>query len=481
MDRSTFRSDSSQLRAFSTSHNLYSTYSFTSLASHVKVRSGDGTDIACITSDITPDLGPSLRNVLRFVPLAILILVGMATVSAAIYSPWGSTDLFRWTSNYGRDEDLLRLVTPGFGDCLQYIQFIVLTGSLTLNYPGFFRPIVSQGSWSTLMFNESLVSHGNGTQAVRDSIYSVNATYAAYGLDSMSKYVGMTEPEDLWAGMLVWLLSIIAIVVLIIQLGFALRWLHHRLANIPEEDLQAKNMPFTVGNIVRLVFNYFLLPIVSLSMFQLVIAGSSPVFTVALAVILLVIMICFTMWLLFLIARTRPRSFLFDDLPTVLLYGPVYNTYSDGAAPFATITVLLTFIRGIAIGAVQPSGIAQIILLAICEVIFVLTIVAFRPFHYATSMNAYHMFFSVIRFITILLSVVFVPSLNVSHGARGWVGYVILLLHAIVLLFGFFLNAMQTLIEVLARLAGAGGEGGAEGGAARGGLVKVRLLSDIHV
>ena len=471
-----FRSDSSQLRAFSLSHDLYSAYSFTSLGSNIKVRSGEGTDVACIASDITPDLGSSLRNVLRFVPLAILILVGIATVSAAIYSPWGSTDLFRWTSNYGRDEDLLRLVTPGFGDCLQYIQFIVLTGSLTLNYPGFYRPIVSQGGWSTLMFNESFVSHGNGTQAVRDGVYSVNATYAAYGLDSMSKFIGMTEPEDLWAGMVVWLLSIIAAVVLIIQLGFALRWVHHRLANIPEEDLQAKNLPFTVGNIVRLVFNYFLLPIVSFSMFQLVIASKSPVSTVALAVVLLVILLGFTVWLLFLIARTRPRSFLFDDLPTVLLYGPVYNTYSDGAAPFATITVLLSFIRGIAIGAVQPSGIAQIILLAICEVILILTILAFRPFHYATSMNSYHISFSVIRCIAILMSVAFVPSLNVSQGVRGWVGYAILLLHAVVLLVGFFINAMQTLIEVLARLAGAGGEGGAEGGAARGGLVKVYCL-----
>ncbi|KAL1958801.1 hypothetical protein VTO42DRAFT_3638 [Malbranchea cinnamomea] len=466
-------SDPSQLRAFSVSHDLYSSYSFTSLTSNIRVRSGEHEDIACIAADITPDLGSTLRNVLRFVPLAILVLVGIATVAAAIYSPWGSTDLFRWTSNYGRDEDLLRLVTPGFGDCLQYIQFIVLSGSLSLNYPGFYQPIVSQGSWSTLMFNESLVSHGNGTQAVRDGVYSLNATRGAYGLESMSKFVGLTAPEDLWAGMVVWLLCIIAAVVAVIQLGFALRWLYHTIANIPEEDLQSKNLPFTVGNIVRLVFNYFLLPIVSFSMFQLVIARSSPVYTVALAVVLLVFLICFTAWLLILIARTRPRSFLFDDIPTVLLYGPLYNTYSDGAAPFATITVFLAFMRGIAIGAVQPSGIAQIILLAICEVILILTILAFRPFHYATSMNSYHICFAIIRCIAILLSVAFVPSLDVSDGVRGWVGYSILVLHAIVLLVGFFLNALQTLIEVLARLAGAGGEGGAEGGAARGGLVKV--------
>ena len=431
-----------------------------------------GSRLACISADITPDLGSTLRSVLRFIPLLILLVVGVATVAAAIFCPWGTTDIFKWTSNYGRDEDLLRLVTPGFGDCLQYIQFVVLTGSLTLEYPGFYQPVVSQASWSALMFGQSLVSRGNESQPIQDGIYTVNATY---GLEAMGRYVGMGQAEDLWPGMVVWLLGIVGGVSLIIQLGFGIRWLHHKVANIPEEDLQAKNLPFTVGNIVRLVFNFLFLPVVSLSMFQLVIAGSSPVFAVALAVVLLVVLISFMSWVLFLVARTRPRSFLFDDLPTVLLYGPLYNTYTDGAAPFALISVLLTFIRGVAIGAVQPSGIAQVVLLAICEVILILTIAAFRPFHYATSMNSYHTLFSLVRCVTILLSVAWVPSLEVSAAVRGWVGYVILLLHAFVLIFGFFFNAIQTLIEVIARLAGAGGEGGAEGGAARGGLVKVGL------
>jgi hypothetical protein len=61
----------------------------------------------------------------------------------------------------------------------------------------------------------------------------------------------------------------------------------------------------------------------------------------------------------------------------------------------------------------------------------------------------------------------------VTEAPKGWIGYVILLMHGIVLVFGFFLNAIQTIIEVAARLAGAGGESGVGGGAARGGLVKV--------
>lgn len=85
-------------------------------------------------------------------------------------------------------------------------------------------------------------------------------------------------------------------------------------------------------------------------------------------------------------------------------------------------------------------------------------------------MNAYHTFFSVLRFTSILMMVAFAPSLGVTDGPKGWIGYVILLMHAIVLILGFLLNAIQTIVEVAARMAGAGGD---ESGAARGGLVKV--------
>lgn len=473
--------DIGQLPAMTISHNLFSSYAFTSLTSQMTLRSGDtnAAQLACIKASITPDLGRKLSDTLTYVPLAVLIMVALATAAAAIFSPWGSPDLFRFTSNYGRDDDLLRLVTPGFGDCLQYLQFIILAGSLSLNYPGFYQPVVSQISWSTLMFNESFVSKGNGSRSLVDGIYNVSGSY---GLDRMSQLVGMSKDEDLWSGMVVWLLIIIAAVLLLIQLGFLIRWAYRFLSNTQEEDLRQKNLPFCVGNAIRIVFNYFLLPIVALSTYQLVIAGRSRSFVVALSALLLVALILFAGFLLWLVATTRPRSYLFDDLPTVLLYGPLYNTYSDNAATFALVPVTLTFLRGIAIGAVQPSGIAQLVLLAICEVINILTLNAFRPFHSPTSMNLFHTLFAVVRLVTILLSVAFLPSLDVNDASRGWIGYVILLLHGVVLLFGFFLNACQTLVEVIARLAGAGGEEGVGGGATRGGLVKVsRSLQMDHL
>ncbi|KAF7906056.1 hypothetical protein EAF00_000335 [Botryotinia globosa] len=456
------------LPSFGFNNNFYSSYAFTSFSATMVIKNGDtaATTIGCISADITPDIGDSLSATVKYVPLIVLLCVAFATAFAGIYSPWGTNDIFRWTTNYGRDADLLRLVTPGFGDCLQYIQFVALTGGLTLDYPGFYQPIVSKVAWSSLMFNESFVSNTYQDSLV-DGIYVVNGTY---GLDRMRQLIGMGESDDVWAGMAVWLLAVIGVVLVLIQLGFATRWAWRLLMGTQEEDLRKKHVPFSVGNVIRIVFNYFLLPIVALSMFQLVEASRSPAYTTGLALLMLIVIVIFAIYLLYLIATARPKSYLFDDLPTVLTYGALYNTYSDNAAPFALVPVLLTFLRGISIGAVQPSGIAQLVLLAICEVITILTLHAFRPFHSPTSMNAYHTFFAAVRFSTILLMIAFAPSLGITEGPKGWVGYAILLMHAIVLILGFMLNAMQTIVEVAARLAGAGGN---ESGAARGGLSKV--------
>ncbi|KAH7022680.1 hypothetical protein EDB80DRAFT_16116 [Ilyonectria destructans] len=457
------------LPSVNATHDMFSSYAFASIDANFLIIYGDAaaTDIACISAIITPDLG-GLAWLLKFLPLVILLFTGFAILLSAIYSPWGSSDIFHWTSNYGRDADLLRLVTPGFGDCLQYIQFVALTGGLTLDYPGFYQPIVSQMAWSTLMFNESFVAGAPPWQSVVDGIYITNATY---GLQEVGQLVGMAEVEDAWAGMMIWLCVCIASVTVLIQAGFLIQWLYRKIRNTPEEDLRAKNIPFSVGNVVRIVFIFFLLPIVALSCFQLVVAGSSPASTVGLAVVTIVLLIVFACYLFYLIIKTRPKSFLYDDLPTVLLYGPLYNTYSDEAAAYALIPVLITFIRGVAIGAVQPSGIAQVVLLAICEVIQILTIHAFRPFQSATSMNAYHTLFCSLRLITILLMVAFLPSLGVTEGQKGWIGYVILGVHGAALIFGFFLNALQTIVEVVARMLGAGGDD--LQGQTRGGLSKI--------
>ncbi|KAM3562856.1 hypothetical protein MY1884_001562 [Beauveria asiatica] len=461
----------SSFSSMNLTHEFGSSYSFSSLSSTLLLLSSDeaATNIGCISSIITPDLG-SNRNVIKFFPLVILIVCGFAVIFAGNFSPWGSTDIFQWSSNYGRDADQLRLVTPGFGDCLQYIQFAVLTGALSIDYPGFYQPIASQAAWSTMMFNESFVTNKPGWRNVVDGVY-VTDLGNKYGLQHMGQLVGMADHQDIWAGMMVWLCVIILAAFIVVQLGFLIQWVYRHSTKTAEEDLRAKNIPFSIGNIVRILYNYMLMPIVAFSAYQLVIARSAPVYCVVLACITLVVLVAFATYLLYLIVTMRPKSVLFDDLPMVLRFGPLYNTYSDGAATFAFIPLVLQFCRGLAIGAVQPSGLAQIVILAICEVIHIFTLNAVKPFQSPTSMNAYHTIFSCLRLVTILLMVAFVPGLGVTEGTKGWIGYAILIVHGCVLIFGFLLSALQTILEVVARMMGAGRDSTV--GSTRGGLSKI--------
>jgi hypothetical protein len=106
--------DIDQLPGWAVSHDMGAAYAFAEIILTTRVQSGytDGGFYACINTYLTPDLGQSLRDLLRYLPLGVLIMTGVATITAAMFSPWRTWDIFRWTSNFGRDEDVLRLVTP---------------------------------------------------------------------------------------------------------------------------------------------------------------------------------------------------------------------------------------------------------------------------------------------------------------------------------------------------------------------------------
>lgn len=224
-----------------------------------------------------------------------------------------------------------------------------------------------------------------------------------------------------------------------------------------------------VGLLNRITFTYFLAPLLAVSAFQITVASRSEVAIVACAgvsiFLILVIVICLTIR----IWTHNPHAELFDQLPILLTFGTFYNTYRDEKLHFFIIQLYVNVVRALAFGALQPSGIAQITILAICEIVLILTVYGIQPYPRATSMNAWQGIFAMIRLLIILLMMTFVPSINANDAAKGWIGYVILVIHALVFIFGFFFMAVQTMLELFIR-----GCGGADDGeAARGGLAKV--------
>jgi len=239
-----------ELPSFTWQHQFTSGYSFASIDTTFTIISGNSakTRIGCIHVETTPMLGKSNDAALTWVPAGILALVALGTVLAAMLNPWvGTTDIFRWSSNYGRDEDMIRLVTPGFADCLQWLQFFVLTGSLSLSYPGFYQPVVSRVAWSVLLFNTSFFSHAPISQQswAGDGLYALDAT--AYGFERVAQAVGLQTIDDIWVCVIAFF-GVVAIGTLVMpQLWFAGRWIIRRAIGHEEGDLTNKNLPFTFG------------------------------------------------------------------------------------------------------------------------------------------------------------------------------------------------------------------------------------------
>lgn len=190
----------------------------------------------------------------------------------------------------------------------------------------------------------------------------------------------------------------------------------------------------------------------------------------ALAAVTAALMICAIVWYTWLIHTHRPRQALWDQLPTLLVFGTFYNTYQETTLKFFPVQLYANVLRAIVIGAVQPSGVAQISVLMGIEMLLMLSILGVQPFHRETSMNLIYFIFSAIRLVTVMLQLAFVPSLNASDAVKGWAGWIILGIHGLTVIIFFLLKALQTLLEMVLR------GYRSEEEASRGGLVKVSFL-----
>jgi len=457
--------------AFGVNAQLASDYQFGVIVPTFQVLSPDlpPQEYVCVTFQLTPRLDPGLTIPFSIIPLVIVLLVGFATVFAARFNPWtGTEDLMRATSNFGQDPDALRLVTPGFSDAWYYVQFAVYTACLSLNYPGVYQPSLSRLAWSQLLFNTTLVYNANdtvqwstATKSITGAIDSssppslINCVNASdHGLTQYAALVGIPG-QDVWPTFMVWFLLVLVGVTVFTEIAFMIYWVYKRVRHDDTDDLGfgTVNLCFLAGMLIR-IWQLFYIVIVALSCYQLVIGRNSPAFQLGLSVITLILLgLALPVVLVWIVSRNQH---LFADLNVLLALGPLYNTYAEPKVLFCAIVFIVRLFQGIVIGAAQASGIAQITLLCLLEIIFLVALNIWRPFQRRTSMNAWHTFMASVRLLVLLFLIAFIPNLNVSAGVRGWIGYTLLVIHGAVFIIVFLLNVIQTLVEITARLAGAG-------------------------
>ncbi|RYP93576.1 hypothetical protein DL770_000318 [Monosporascus sp. CRB-9-2] len=362
----------------------------------------------CLQAYITPAFSPAVRTALRYVPLSILLFVLLVGVARSIPVSGESSS---------------QSVLPGVADCLHYLQFVFLTGSLSLFYPGFYQPTVGRLGWVSLLAG-GFVNHGHPYPGVSDGIYELNGTYGGtLGLELMTQIVGAPPTMDTWMNMVI----LIAIITIASALFLEM---YGRLAQSADPDMDSdtrESVPaglrHTFYRTLRLILSYFMMPLVALSFYQINYATQLPAYHISLAALVVAANIIALVWLLSQVPTRSLGVLIFDNSKRYSQLS-TSKTGQEQDKRFILTLFTLTFIRGAAIGGLQTWGPAQLAVLGTCEVVLLACAVQFQAY----SIFSIGVVTALVRFASVLLMVTFVRGLA-SDNTRSVVGYLILTAH----------------------------------------------------
>ncbi|RDW58544.1 uncharacterized protein DSM5745_11235 [Aspergillus mulundensis] len=397
---------------------LKSLLPFSTLDTTIRVQLNE-TTLACTRTYITPYIGSVASRALVGIPLVLMLLAGIVT-GALKRSQKRRGSFFRHEADDAL-RDRVDTPMPGLGPCLHHLQFVFLSGCLTLPYPGFFRAVASKLAWSSLIFANWPVTHQFTYPGVEDGLFSVNATY---GLEEMSQYLGSTTASDLWTNSIVNLVLVAAGVAITILLVTVCKfvWEGYRSQTNDMALLRTEILSQTqrIGwSITRIVLDYFLHPLVAFSLYQMNYPQWFPFHTsmAMIAVIALAGMLFFTVRYL---AKTNRHILLFHQ---TLFATPV----SQPSAFYALYGV--PFVRGLAIGALQRYALAQLLLLGACE-LFILGCCLWSAYS-RLPIPWRQAALALVRLATVCMSLVFIDHVNASERIASNVAYAILLMHTV--------------------------------------------------
>ncbi|GJC83180.1 putative membrane protein C1322.03 [Colletotrichum liriopes] len=392
----------------------------------------DSEEISCREANITPALSPTITSIITYSTWALFIFVLLVGIARSAYSTPITLD--------DGEPRSVRTVLPNVGDCLQYLQFIFLTGGLSLRYPGFYQPVVSHLSWLSLFVNGP-ITHGRVYERVEDGIYVLNGTYGGtYGLELMTQIAGAPMTMDTWLNMVVLIFVIAASIAVVLEVF----WFVTRDRNSDSGPSRlAGGMRQTCSRVLLAILSYFMFPLAALSFYQLDHASWLPIYHTSLAAMLIVAMMAAFVWLIRQIP-TRSLGVLVFDSTKRYRQVPPSEDFRRQDERFIFILFALTFVRGAAVGGLQISGLAQLAVLGACELVLLASIAGFQAY----STFSVGSIAATIRLCSLIFLVTFLPGISTT-GVKSAIGYLLLTVHAGMLVLGFFVPAACDLGNII--------------------------------
>ncbi|KAK1586110.1 uncharacterized protein LY79DRAFT_240054 [Colletotrichum navitas] len=392
----------------------------------------DSEEITCQQANITPALSPAISSAITYSAWALFIFVLLVGIARSV----SSTPI-----NFDNDElRPVRSVLPNVGDCLQYFQFIFLTGGLNLRYPGFYQPVVSHLNWWSLVVNGP-ITHGQVYKGVEDGIYVLNGTYGGtYGLELMTQIAGAPMSMDTWLNMVILVFTVAASIALVLRVS----WLVSRNRSSDNRPSQSSHgMRQACNRTLRVVLSYFMFPLVALSFYQLDQASWLPVYHTSLAATLIVAIMAAFVWLVRQIPTRNLGALLFDSTKRYRQLPPSED-FQRHDERFIFIIFTLTFVRGAVVGGLQISGVAQLAVLGACELVLLASIAGFQAY----STFSVGSIAATIRLCSLVFLVAFLPGIATT-GIKSAIGYLLLSIHAGMLVLGFLVPAACDLANIV--------------------------------
>ncbi|KAF9577214.1 hypothetical protein BGW38_007730, partial [Lunasporangiospora selenospora] len=203
---------------------------------------------------------------------------------------------------------------------------------------------------------------------------------------------------------------------------------------------------FVAGNVLR-VWALLFTPLALSAMYQLTLS-TGTLMTAISSVSILLISVAVTIFMTWRILRASTEKLLFEDLATLLKYGPLYNTLAEEGTLFFLVTLLVRFLWGLVITMLSSYGVAQVAVLMVVELGYMMVIGVKWPY-WESGDNKFHLFLGCARIIITGCSIAYVHDLNTSPEIRQLFGYIQMALHLAILIVMFALVLWNTIQVIM--------------------------------
>ncbi|KAF9428117.1 hypothetical protein BGZ94_003351 [Podila epigama] len=182
-------------------------------------------------------------------------------------------------------------------------------------------------------------------------------------------------------------------------------------------------------------------------MYQLTIPGETGLLAVASAS-LLIVSVGVTVVLTWRILSASSKFLLYQDMATLLKFGPVYSTLTEEGTLFFLVTLLLRFLWGLVVAMLSSYGIAQVAVLLVIELGYMIVIGVKWPYA-DSSENKFNIFLGIARIAVTGCSIAYLDELRSSADVRQLFGYIQMAIHLTVFIVMFALSNWNTIMVII--------------------------------